>query len=87
MEWQQVGIKHLLVVITNFTNDTFRFEVNYTVTLKSTALVTEFRVKNLNGENFNECCYSMCSGSFSHQLLRHLTSVAYYTLISLSLMY
>ena len=26
-----------------------RFEVNYTVTVKSTALVTELSVKNLNG--------------------------------------
>lgn len=43
-------LHHMIVLIAKYWyHMVYRFEVNYTVTVKSTALVTELSVKNLNG--------------------------------------
>ena len=63
MEWQQVY--QTLMIITSFTDDAHRFEVNYTVILKSTALVTEFSVKNLNGKKVDDVVISVQDLSFA----------------------
>ena len=49
MEGQQVGWHGSAQIRFFISFCGFRFQVDYTVTVKSDALVTEFSVKNLNG--------------------------------------